>query len=92
MAAEKSIKVSRETYKFLDSQAQVRGLSIERFLEYAVKEFEKSREREFIERLRAEGLVVTFPPSKLKMPRNFKPVPVKGKPVSQIIIEDREPK
>jgi len=92
MAAEKTIKVSRETYKRLDSQAQARGLSIERFLEYAVKELEKSREREFIERLRAKGMIVSFPPSNLKKPRNFKPVPVRGKPVSEIIIEDREPR
>jgi len=92
MAAEKSIKVSQAMYERLEAQAQTRGLSIEHFLEYVVQEFDKAREREFIERLRGKGMIVTFPPSKLKVPRNFKPVPVKGKPVSETIIEDREPK
>jgi len=92
MATVKNVQVSKKTYEYLDAQSRARGLSIERALEQVVQEFEKSREREFIERLRAEGMIVTFPPSKLKMPRNFKPVPVKGKPVSQTIIEDREPK
>jgi len=92
MAANQAVEVSQETYERLDSQARARGQSIERFLEFVVQEFDRAREREFIERLRAKGMIVTFPPSKIKMPRNFKPVPVKGKPVSEIIIEDREPK
>jgi len=92
MTAEKSIKVSRETYGRLDAQARTRGLSMERLLEDIAQELEKSREREFIERLRAKGMIVSFPPSNIKKPRNFKPVPVRGKPVSEIIIEDREPR
>lgn len=69
-----------------------RGLNVEKFLEILLQEFDESREREFKERLRAKGLIVSFPPTKMKVPRNFKPVPVKGKPVSETIIEDREPK
>lgn len=92
MAAEKNLKISQQTYERLDARARARGLSIERFLEYAIQELDKSRERDFKERLRAKGLIVSFPPSNLKKPRNFKRVPVKGKPVSEIIIEDREPK
>jgi len=92
MKAAKAIKVSRETYDHLDAQARVRGMSIEKFLEIVLREFDQAKERAFIDSLRAEGLIVTFPQSDLKMPRNFKPVPVKGKPVSQTIIEDREPR
>jgi len=92
MTAEKTIKISQKTYERIDEHAQARGLSMERFLEYIIQEFDESREREFKERLRAKGLIVSFPPTKVKVPRNFKPVPVKGKPVSEIIIEDREPK
>jgi hypothetical protein len=92
MTAEKTIKVSQKTYEHIDKHAQARGLSMERFLEYIIQEFDEARERAFKERLRAKGLIVSFPPTKMKVPRNFKPVPVKGKPVSEIIIEDREPK
>ncbi|MDZ7292429.1 MAG: hypothetical protein ONB44_22160 [candidate division KSB1 bacterium] len=90
MAAEKTIKVSPETYERLDTQARTRGLSIERFLDSLLQEFDKLRERLFIEHLRAEGLIVSFPPGDITVPRDFKPVPVKGEPVSQTIIEDRE--
>jgi len=92
MAALREIKVLPKTYELLESYAKSRDESVEQFVEFLVNEFDRAREREFIERLRAEGMIVTFPPSKLKIPRNFKPVPVKGKPVSEIIIEDREPK
>lgn len=92
MITEQAIKVSQETYNRLDAQARARGESIEKFLDFLVKEFDKLREREFISYLRAKGMVVTFPPSEITVPPNFKPVPVQGKPVSEVIIEDREPK
>jgi hypothetical protein len=92
MAAEQTIKISQETYERLEAQARARGESIERFLDYLVQEFDKLRERAFIERLRAKGMIVSFPPSEITVPPDFEPVPVKGKPVSEIIIEDREPK
>jgi len=90
METAKPIKVSQETYARLDAQARFRGLSIEKFLEIIVQEFEKARERAFIESLRAEGLLVSTPTASPNAPRNFKPVPIKGKPLSQTIIEDRD--
>jgi hypothetical protein len=92
MEAKQVIEISQETYDRLDAQARTRGESIERFLDYLVQEFDKLRERLFIEHLRAKGMIVSFPPSKITVPPDFEPVPVKGKPVSEIIIEDREPK
>jgi hypothetical protein len=91
MTAEQTIKVWQETYDRLDAEACARGLSIERFLDFLLKEFEKLRERLFIEQLRAKGWIVSFSPTEITIPPNFKPVPVKGEPVSQTIIEDREP-
>ncbi len=90
MKAEKAIKVSPVTYERLDAQARARGVSIERFLEYVIQEFEKSRERAFIERLRMKGLLVSTPTASPGTPRTFKPVPIDGEPLSQTIIEDRE--
>lgn len=90
MAAKQAIQVSQETHDRLDAEARMRGLSIERFLEFLLQEFTKARERAFIESLRAEGLLVFTPTASPGAPRNFKPVPIQGKPLSQTIIEDRE--
>jgi hypothetical protein len=92
MATKQAIQVSHETFERLKTNAELRGWTIERFVDFLVQNYEKARERAFIELLRAKGLIVSFSPSTIKVPRNFKPVPVKGKPVSETIIEDREPK
>ncbi len=92
MKTAEPINVSQEMYDRLDAQACARGVSIEKALEIILQEFDKIREHEFIERLRAEGWIVSFPPAEINIPPNFKPVPVKGEPVSQTIIEDREPR
>jgi hypothetical protein len=90
MVTEQVIKVSGETYERLDTEARTRGLSIDRLLEDIFKEFAVSRERAFIERLRMKGLLVSTPTASPGTPRNFKPVPIDGEPLSQTIIEDRE--
>jgi hypothetical protein len=90
MVTEQVIKVSQETYERLDTEARARGLNIERLLEDIVQEFVASRERAFIERLRMKGLLVSTPTASPGAPRNFKPVPIDGEPLSQTIIEDRE--
>ncbi|MDZ7292430.1 MAG: hypothetical protein ONB44_22155 [candidate division KSB1 bacterium] len=92
MATTETINVSLETYERIKKQAQARRLSIERFLEYLIQEFTEAREREFIEHLRAKGWIASCPSSKVSKPRNFKPLPFKGKPVSEILIEDRGPR
>jgi len=90
MKTAEPIKVSQEMYDRLDAQARARGVSIEKALEFILQEFDKIREREFIESLRAEGLLVSTPTASPNTPRNFKPVPITGEPLSQTIIEDRE--
>jgi hypothetical protein len=90
MVTEQAIKVSQETYHRLDAQARARGLNIEKFVEILLQEFDKARESAFIESLRAEGLLVSTPTASPNTPRNFKPVPIQGEPLSQTIIEDRE--
>jgi hypothetical protein len=90
MVTEQAIKVSQKTYDRLDAQARARGLNIEKFLEILLQEFDKARGRAFFENLRAEGLLVSTPTASPNTPRNFKPVPIQGEPLSQTIIEDRE--
>lgn len=90
MKTAEPIRVSQEIYDRLDAQARVRGVSIDKILEIILQEFDQIRERDFIESLRSEGLLVSTPTVSPHAPRNFKPVPIMGKPLSQTIIEDRE--
>ncbi|MBM4049037.1 MAG: hypothetical protein FJ279_28390 [Planctomycetes bacterium] len=48
----------------------------------------EERRRELYERLEAEG-VITVPKTPPEQIREYKPIKVKGKPLSQIIIEER---
>ncbi len=91
MATAHSISVSPEIYSVLETQAQARGWSIQQFVEFLSREYEKLRERAFIEGLRADGLIASFPAGSEPAFHDFKPVPVNGEPVCQSIIEDREP-
>lgn len=90
MVTEQAIKVSQETFQRLNGEAQARGLSIERLLEDLVKELASTHRDRLIEYLKANGLLVSMPTASPHVPRNFKPVPIWGQPLSQTIIEDRE--
>lgn len=92
MATAYTISVSPEIYSVLQTQAQSRGWSIQQFVEFLSREYEKLRERAFIEGLRADGLITSFPAGSEPAFYDFKPVSVNGEPVSQTIIEDREPR
>lgn len=88
-----SISVSRETYDRLDVQAKIRGLGLKEYLDYLGQNVldERERERTFFEKLKADGLIVTWPPDPTsRVPSDFKPVPAKGKLASEIIVEDRD--
>lgn len=90
MAAEQAITISHEMFERLNGEAQARGLSIERLLEDLVKELASTHKDRLIEYLKAKGLLVSVPTASPNAPRNFKPVPISGQPLSQTIIEDRE--
>lgn len=92
MGSLQAINVSQETYSRLTRQAQIRGWSLEQFLDHLVQAFAEAGEQAFVERLRKKGMLVSFPPTTENIPQAFKPVPVKGEPVSRTIIDDREPR
>ncbi len=50
---------------------------------------EEEKERIFVERLAARGIMVTIPKTPPEQIRRNKPIDVKGKPLSQVIIEER---
>lgn len=46
------------------------------------------RQERFLQHLLERGMIRRIPPRK-NMPRDFHPIPIKGKPLSETIIEDR---
>ena len=84
----KLIAIPDELYDRLQAQAQAQSLSVEGYLEQLQNETEKAREAEFRDRLRRRGLLITWP-KPVEPPSEFKPIEVKGQPLSQTIIEDR---
>lgn len=48
----------------------------------------RERQEQFLQHLLNEGLIRRIPPRK-NLRRDFRPVPIKGKPLSETIIEER---
>lgn len=49
---------------------------------------EEEKHTELLNRLKAKGMLKRIPP-RHNTPRNFQPVPIEGKPLSETIIEER---
>jgi hypothetical protein len=85
----KNITVSDELYARLKEQASLQAQTVETYLDHLTAPCAEHNEPEALrERLRAKGLLVTWPnpPSVIE---DHPPVVVRGVPLSQIIIEDR---
>lgn len=84
-----SIDLPNEVYERLEKQAQTRGATITEALAQALEEAETARINAFWERLEAKGMVAK---RKLALPNDsepFQPIKVEGKPLSEVIIEER---
>lgn len=84
-----TVELSPVTYENLHRQAQAKGLSVAEVAEQLLEEAEANRRAAAFEQMRAEGLFLPkkpLPPGEL-LP--FKPIEVRGKPVSEVIIEER---
>jgi len=84
----KVLAISDELHDRLQAQAHVRGVSIEVYLERLQSEAEKALEEQFQDKLRVKGLVVKWPGA-IQPPPEFKPIEVRGRSLSQAILEDR---
>lgn len=84
----KNIIISDNLYMRLQEQAARHGQTIESYLEQLTHSSEGPQETMLRDRLRARGLLVTWPnqPSAIS---DHPPVVVQGPPLSETIIEDR---
>ena len=84
----KSITVSDDLYTRLQKQAARQGQTIETYLDRLTTSSESDEEILLHDRLRAKGLLVTWP-NPASAISDHPPVVVQGPPLSQTIIEDR---
>ena len=85
----KTIEIPDELYAQLEQQASMRGLALAQLLTELVREDEKARVTVAIERMRMKGLLLTPSSEPQPDPKDFAPIEVEGKPLSEVIIEDR---
>jgi predicted DNA-binding ribbon-helix-helix protein len=85
----KTIELSDEIYRQLEQQASRRGLSLPQLIAALVHEEEYARLTTAITRLQTQGLLLT--PSRAAPPAapDVAPIQVQGKPLSEVIIEER---
>jgi predicted transcriptional regulator len=84
-----TIDLPNEIYERLKKQAQARGTTIAEAIAQALEESEAARISAFWERMEAEGLVAKRKPAPPTTEEPFQPIEIKGKPLSEVIIEER---
>lgn len=84
----KMLELPDEVYAQLERQAQARGLTIAQLIAQREQEVERACLAAALERLRVQGLLASKEPIPLT-PTAFKPITVQGKPLSEVILEER---
>ena len=84
-----TVDLTQGTYEHLQRQAQVKGSSVAEVVEQLLEEVAANRRAAFFERLRAEGRILPKRPQESDTSSSFKPIEVSGRPVSEILIEER---
>jgi hypothetical protein len=85
----KTIELPDDVYIQLKHQASLRGLTLPQIIAALVEEDEKARMTAAIERMRLKGLLLTHSSPAPPAPTDFEPAEVQGKPLSEVIIEER---
>lgn len=85
----KTISIPDEVYARLEQQARARGSTLPQIIAELVQEAEKAPLAVALERMRAKGILLVAPWSAQPTPTDFKPIAVQGKPLSEVIIEER---
>ncbi|MDQ3011454.1 MAG: hypothetical protein M3X11_12210 [Acidobacteriota bacterium] len=84
-----TIDLPDEVYQRLERQARARGATTVEAIAQVLEEAEAARGKAFWERLEAKGLVAKRKPAPAVDAEPFEPIQVQGKPLSEVIIEER---
>ena len=90
----KVLELSEETYRQLTDLAQHQQRSLEDMLRLCLEAYEEVQYQQAHQQMLAEGVLVSLPvppllPGKTEDEDDFKPMELPGKPLSEIILEDR---
>jgi hypothetical protein len=85
----RTIEISDEVYVLLEQQACMRGLTLPQTIAGLVHEDEKARMSIANARLLTQGVLLPPSSSAQPAPTDFEPIQVQGKPLSEVIIEER---
>lgn len=85
----RTIDIPDEVYAQLEQQAKARGLTLPEIIAELTRTAEKARIGGAIARMRAKGLLLPLSTSSRPAAAEFRPVKVQGKPLSEVIIEER---
>lgn len=84
-----TIDLSNEVYEHLQRQAQAKSVSVAEIAAQLLEEAEANRRAAVFEQMRAEGILLPKKPAQPGDHASFTPIEVRGRPVSEILIEER---
>lgn len=84
-----TIDLPDEVYERLEKQAQANGQTIPEVIAHLIKEIEAAHLSAVVRQMQAEGLIAEPPAGQAPAPTDFQPIQVLGKPLSEVIIEER---
>jgi hypothetical protein len=90
----KVLELSEETYHQLADLAEHQQRTVEEMLRLCLAAYEEALYQRAHEQMVAEGILVSLPappllPGEMEEDDDFEPVEIPGKPLSEIILEDR---
>lgn len=84
-----TIDLPNEVYERLEKQARARGTTTAETVARLIEEIEATHLTDVVRQMQAEGLFAKPPATAPPAPANFQPIQVQGKPLSEVIIEER---
>jgi predicted CopG family antitoxin len=84
-----TIDLSNEVYERLEKLAQLRGVTVSEAIAQLLEEVETAHRQAVFEQMRAEGILLPKKPARPGDRASFEPIEVRGRPVSEILIEER---
>lgn len=84
-----TIDLPDEVYERLEKQAQANGQTIPEVIARLIEEIEAAHLSAVVRQMQAEGLFAEPPVEPLPAPADFQPIRMQGKPLSEVIIEER---
>jgi predicted CopG family antitoxin len=84
-----TIDLPDEVYERLEKQAQANSQTVPEVIARLIEEVEAAHLSAVMEQLSAEGVFSEPTSAALNIPLDFTPIQVQGKPLSEVILEER---